>query len=404
MHSKGTPSTKSPLQSRTLSFRKSAIGEMARLADESGALDLSQGLPDFDPPGEVLEAAVEAIRGGDNQYTIPSGTLEFRRAIAGKYARHNDLDVDPEAEVTVMCGVSEAMLATILALTQPDDEAIILEPWYENYVPGCLMAGVKPRFVPLREPDYVFDPDELRAAFNDRTRLILVNTPHNPTGRVFTRDELTVIADLCQAFDTMAVTDEIYEHILYKGHQHVSLASLDGMEERTVTIGGLSKTYSVTGWRIGWAVAAAPLSRLIRKVHDYITVCAPAPPQAAGIAALALPDSYYAEMCAQFEARGEILLGALRKSGLGYTEPEGAYYVMMDFRDVDWDQAAYSEPGWTRDRAFAEYMAREVGVAGVPGSSFYSDRSQGTSRIRLNFAKSEEKLREAATRLTRIGR
>jgi aminotransferase len=388
---------------RTEPFRESVIREMTRLGNESGAVNLSQGLPDFDPPPAVLASAVAAIQNGDNQYTFPFGTLAFREAIAAKSARYNHIPVDPETEVTVTCGVSEAIMATILALTDPGDEVIVLEPWYENYVPDCQMVGVRPRFVSLREPEYTFDPDELRAAFNDRTRLILLNTPHNPTGRVFGRAELMTIAALCQEFDVIAVVDEIYEQIFYDGHEHVSIGSLEGMHDRTVTICGLSKTYAVTGWRIGWAIAASPLTAVIRKVHDYLTVCAPAPFQAAGVVALGLPGSYYVEMRDQYATRRTILLDTLDAIGASYREPEGAYYVMVDFRDVGWERRAGCSSGQTLDRVFAEYLAREVGVAVVPGSSFYADGSRGASRVRFNFAKLEDTLWEADRRLRRLG-
>jgi aminotransferase len=259
-------------------------------------------------------------------------------------------------------------------------------------VPACILAGAVPRFVPLREPDYTFDPGELRAAFGPRTRLVIVNTPHNPTGRVFTRPELEAIAAACQAFDVVAVTDEIYEHILYDGREHVSIGSLPGMEERTVTCSGLGKTYAVTGWRVGWAVAAPPLTNLMRKVHDYLTICAPAPFQRAGVAALALPPSYYEDMRAEYTARREILLGGLEAAGLPYHAPEGAYYVMADVAGL----------GWEDDRAFAEYAAREIGVAVVPGSSFYHGPVKGTTRVRFNFAKQRETLEAAARRLARL--
>jgi aspartate/methionine/tyrosine aminotransferase len=387
---------------RTAPFQESVIREMTRLGDEAGAINLSQGLPDFDPPPEVLEAAVKAIRDGQNQYTFPFGSPAFRQAVAAKYARYNRIIADPESEVTITCGVSEALMSTILALTDPGDEVIIFEPWYENYVPDCWMAGVRPQFVPLYEPGYTFDPGDLRAAFHARTRLIMVNSPHNPTGRVFSRAELESIAALCQEFDVVAVTDEIYERILYDGRKHVSIGSLPGMGGRTVTISGLGKTYAVTGWRIGWAVAAAPLTATIRKVHDYLTVCAPAPFQAAGIAALGLPDTYYAGMCAQYAARRTILLAALDGAGVAYFEPQGAYYVMADWSAVAWDEPRFSRPGWTPDRAFAEYMAREVGVAVVPGSSFYTGPGKGASRVRLNFAKQSPTLHAAARRLQRL--
>lgn len=390
------------MAARTDPFQESVIREMTRLGDEAGAVNLSQGLPDFESPPEVLEAARQAIREGDNQYTFPFGTRAFREAVAQRYARYNRITADPESEVTITCGVSEALMSTILALTDPGDEAIILEPWYENYVPGCLMAGVRPRFVPLREPGYTFDPDELRSAISPRTRLILINTPHNPTGRVFSRGELRAIRALCQDFGVIAVTDEIYDRILYDGHEHVSIASLEGMRERTVTISGLGKTYAVTGWRVGWAVAPAALTALIRKVHDYLTVCAPAPFQAAGIVALGLPEAYYADMCAQYAARRAILLGALDEAGVPYRTPQGAYYVMADIQGLKWERDPGYDPRWSVDRAFAEYAAREIGVAVVPGSSFYAGHDRGTTRVRLNFAKREETLREAAGRLQRL--
>jgi len=394
--------THSRIAARTAPFQESVIREMTRLGNEAGAINLSQGLPDFASPPEVLEAALEAIRSGDNQYTFPFGTLAFRTAVAAKYRGYNRIPADPETEVTITCGVSEALMSTILALTDPGDEVITLEPWYENYVPDCQMAGVRPVFVSLREPDYAFDPDELRAAFSDRTRLILVNTPHNPTGRVFSRGELDIIAALCREFDAIAVTDEIYDRILYDGHEHVSIGSLDGMRARTVTISGLGKAYAVTGWRVGWAVAAAPLTAMIRKVHDYLTVCAPAPFQAAGVVALGLPEDYYTRMCAQYATRRALLLNVLDEVAMPYRKPEGAYYVMAGFGDLVWERGHFSNPDWTADRAFAEYMAREIGVAVVPGSSFYAGSEQGTSRVRFNFAKQENTMREAAKRLQKL--
>jgi aminotransferase len=263
------------------------------------------------------------------------------------------------------------------------------------------MAGAVPRFVPLREPDYTFDPAELRAAFNDRTRLILINTPHNPTGRVFTRAELEEVARLCQEFGVIAVTDEIYEYILFDGRAHVSIGSLPGMEDRAVTISGLGKTYALTGWRVGWTVAHPRITGLIRKVHDYLTICAPAPFQAAGIAALALPDDFYTRLRDEYAGRRAILLDALDAAGLRYLAPQGAYYVMAGFAHLDWDAEKYARSDWTLDRVFAEYMAREVGVAVVPGSSFYY-RGGGETRVRFNFAKQETTLSEAARRLRKL--
>ncbi len=384
---------------RTEPFQESVIREMTRLGDEAGAVNLSQGLPDFDSPPEVLAAALAAIRQGENQYTFPFGLPQFRASIAEKCRVYNHVAADPETDITVTCGVSEAMMSTILALTDPGDEVVILEPWYENYLPDCQMAGAVPRFVPLREPDYTFDPRELRAAFNNRTRLILVNTPHNPTGRVFTRAELSEIAALCQEFGVVAVTDEIYEYILYDGREHASIGSLAGMEDRTVTISGLGKTYALTGWRVGWAVAHPRITGLVRKVHDYLTICAPAPFQEAGITALGLPDTFYSGLREEYAFRRAILLDALKAAGLRYREPEGAYYVMADFGGLDWDAHKYARPEWSLDRIFAEYTARDIGVAVVPGSSFYY-RGGGETRVRFNFAKREVTLREAARRLT----
>lgn len=397
---------KQPLARRTEPFQESVIREMTRLGDEAGAVNLSQGLPDYDSPPEVLAAAVEAIRKGENQYTFPFGTAEFRRAIAEKTGRYNKIPTNPETDVTVTCGVSEAVMSTIMALTDPGDEVVILEPWYENYLPACLMAGAVPRFVPLREPDYTLDPDELRKAFSIRTRLIMINTPHNPTGKVFTRAELEPIARLCQEFDVIAVTDEIYEYILFDGREHVSIGSLPGMQDRTVTISGLGKTYALTGWRVGWTVAAPPITALLRKVHDYMTICAPAPFQAAGITALGMAETFYADLRAEYTHRRSILLPALEQAGFTFRPPEGAYYTMLDFAALDWDETKYTHPGWSSDRAFAEYIAREIGVAMVPGSSFYyhapgSAVRQGMSRMRVNFAKKESTLQEAARRLLR---
>jgi aspartate/methionine/tyrosine aminotransferase len=365
------------------------IREMTRLGAEVGGINLAQGLPDFEPPRELVAALRRALgRPGLHQYTFPWGAEGFRQAIAAKCARFNSFSPDPGREITVTCGVSEAACAAIFALTEPGDEVVILEPWYENYLPACVLAGVTPRFVPLTEPDYALDVPALAKAINRRTRLILVNTPANPSGRVFTREELTEMARLCQRHGVIAVVDEIYEHIWSEGHPHVSLASLAGMEGLAVTLCGLGKSYAVTGWRVGWAIAAEPLTALIRKVHDYLTICAPAPFQEAGCAALALPDGYYVALRKAYARRRKILLEALTRAGLAFTPPEGAYYVMADAKDL----------GWRDDRAFVDYLARKVGVVAVPGSSFYTG-SGGKTRARFNFAKREETLREAARRL-----
>ncbi len=384
---------------RTAGFQESVIREMTRLGDSTGAVNLSQGLPDFLAPAAVLDAAVEAIRQGENQYTFPFGDLAFRDAIAAKYQRDNGVVFNPESEITVTCGVSEAMIATILALTDPGDEVIILEPWYENYLPDCALAGVTPRFVALQLPDYALDRAELAKAFNDKTRLILINTPHNPTGRVFSKEDLAFIAGLCKQYDVIAVTDEIYEYILYDGVQHISIASLEGMRERSVTISGLGKTFSVTGWRIGWAAACGPLSVLIRKVHDYLTVCAPAPFQKAGITALNLGNDYFEHVIRQYTQTKEMFLPGLRGAGFEIYVPEGAYYVMADYSGIDWPEEKYQNLAWTKDRAFAEFLARDIGVAVVPGSSFYHRAEDGAHLVRFNFAKKEATLLEAVKRL-----
>jgi aminotransferase len=378
------------LSRRTAPFQESVIREMTRLHAEVGGVNLAQGLPDFDPPKELVAALEESIgRSENHQYGFTWGVPAFREAIAAKTARVNGIRADPAAEITVTCGVSEGVAAAVLALTEPGDEAIVLEPWYENYVPACALAGVVPRFVPLTRPDFRLDETALAKAITKRTRIVFVNTPGNPSGRVFTREELAAVARLCQRHGLIAVTDEIYEHIWFDGHRHVSLGSLPGMEDRTVTLSGLGKTYAVTGWRVGWAVAAAPLTALVRKVHDYLTICAPTAFQDAGRAALALPDSYYDRLRGAYARRRTILLDALEAAGLAFAAPEGAYYVMVDGAPL----------GWRDDWALVDFLARKVGVIAVPGSSFYA-RGGGRTLIRVNFAKTEATLREAARRLT----
>jgi L-glutamine---4-(methylsulfanyl)-2-oxobutanoate aminotransferase len=377
-----------PLSTRTRPFQESVIREMTRLSEKIGGVNLAQGLPDFAPPAAITKALGSALRDPANhQYAFTWGSARLREAVARKTAQVNGIRADPADEVTVTCGVSEAVAAAVLALTEPGDEALVLEPFYENYVPACVLASVTPRFVPLTEPDYRLDAKKLEAAIRKRTRLIFVNTPGNPSGRVFTRDELSDIARLCARHGIVAVTDEIYERIWFDGNRHVSLGSLPGMEDRTVTLSGLGKTYAVTGWRVGWAVAPAPLTALIRKVHDYLTIAAPTLFQAAGVAALALPESYYEKQRAEYARRRALLLPALEASGLAFTPPEGAYYVMVDAAPL----------GWRDDWKFVDFLARKVGVIGVPGSSFYA--RGGKTRVRLNFAKKEETLREAARRL-----
>ncbi|HHH42416.1 MAG TPA: aminotransferase class I/II-fold pyridoxal phosphate-dependent enzyme [Chloroflexi bacterium] len=384
--------TPPPLAARTQPFIESVIREMTRLAEEHAAINLSQGLPDFDPPEPVRAAAIEALRQGANQYSFTWGDPRFRAAIAEKYRRDNDLEVDPEQEVTVTCGVSEGVVAAVLALSDPGDEAIILEPYYENYVPACLMAGLIPRYVSLRPPAYTLDPEELEAAWSPRTRLLLLTNPDNPTGRVFRREELAAIADFCVRRNVIAVVDEIYEYITYGEHRHISLATLPGMAERTVTVSGLGKSYAVTGWRVGWTVAAPSLTALIRKAHDYLTICAPTPFQVAGITALRLPPTYYDQLRADYHRRRAILLEALEVTGFPFTPPQGAYYVMAEITPF----------GFADDWAFATHLVREIGVAVVPGSSFYHRPADGAQTVRFTFAKRESTLREAARRLARL--
>ncbi|HZQ34715.1 MAG TPA: aminotransferase class I/II-fold pyridoxal phosphate-dependent enzyme [Dehalococcoidia bacterium] len=374
---------------RTSVFTESVIREMSRLAALHGAVNLAQGYPDFPAPRAIKDAAIAAINADFNQYAITWGAKPLRDAIAKKAREFNGIVAEPERDITVTCGATEAMMATMLALIEPGDEVIVFEPFYENYNPDAALAGAKLVFVPLRAPAYRFEPDELRAAFGPRTRAIVVNTPHNPTGRVFTRDELETIAALCREFNVVAITDEIYEHIIYDGRQHISLATLPEMAERTITISGFSKTFSVTGWRLGYVIARPPWSDAIRKCHDFLTVGAPAPLQEAGAVALGFPQSFYDELRAGYTRRRGMLLEALRDAGFGCAAPEGAYYIMADIRPVT-DLS---------DVEFTRYLIEQVGVAPVPGSSFCNDAQLGRSTVRFTFSKGEETLAEAARRL-----
>jgi aminotransferase len=373
-------------------FTESVIRDMTRLANLHGAVNLSQGFPDFPAPEEVKEAARRAISGDINQYAITWGARSLREAIAAKFTRLYGVPVDPEREVTVTCGSTEAMIATLLAVLDPGDEVVVLEPFYENYGPDAVLSGAVPRFVKMRPPDWTFDRDELRGAFSVKTRAIIVNTPNNPTGKVFTREELEFIAGLCREHDALAITDEIYEHILYDGAVHIPMASLPGMAERTVTINGMSKTYSVTGWRVGWAIAPPVLTAAIRKVHDFLTVGAASPLQEAGAIALALPDEYYRAMAAAYTRRRDRLVPILQRAGFRTHVPRGAYYVMTEIDGL----------GWNDDVAFARHLVEEVGVAVVPGSSFYRDPADGRRQVRFAFCKKDATLDEAERRLSRL--
>ena len=373
-------------------FTESVIREMTRLAQLHGAVNLSQGFPDFPAPEVVKEAARRAVASDINQYAITWGARSLRQAIAVKFERLYGLAVDPEREVTVTCGSTEAMIAALLAVLDPGDEVVVFEPFYENYGPDAILSGAQPRFVRLRPPDWSFDADELARAFSAKTRAVIVNTPNNPTGKVFTRAELETIAGLCRRHDALAITDEIYEHILYDGAVHVPMATLPGMAERTITINGMSKTYSVTGWRVGWAVAPPVLTSAIRKVHDFLTVGAAAPLQEAGAVALALPEGYYRELAQAYTVRRGRLLAILERAGLRPYRPAGAYYVMTETAGLGWDD----------DVAFARHLIETVGVAVVPGSSFYQDPADGRCQVRFAFCKKEETLAEAERRLAKL--
>src|SRR5947209_20048087 len=378
-------------------FTESVIREMTRQAMLYGAINLAQGFPDFPAPAEIKQAAQEAVAADINQYAITWGAKNLRQAIARKMQEWQGISVDPEKEVTVCCGSTEAMISTLLAVSNAGDEVVIFEPFYENYGPDSVLCGAKPRFVKLRPPtskdgEWTFAEQELRAAFHNNTKAIILNTPNNPTGKVFSRTELELIRDLCVEFNVLAITDEIYEHILYEDAQHISIARLDGMRERTVTINGLSKSYSVTGWRVGWAVAPPSITNAIRKVHDFLTVGAPAPLQEAGAIALDLPAIYYQRLAENYRTRRDHLMPALVEAGFRCFRPRGAYYVMTDI----------SAFGFPDDITFTQYLVKEVGVAAVPGSSFYDDPRDGAQQVRFAFCKRDQTLDEAARRLRKL--
>jgi aspartate/methionine/tyrosine aminotransferase len=377
------------LADRVSHFSESVIREMTRLAARHGAINLGQGMPDFETPQEIKDAAAKAIQDGYNQYAITWGAPALREAIARKVAKFNGIPCDPDRNVTVCCGATECMMATMLALVDPGDEVVIFQPFYENYGPDAIISGAKPVWVPLRPPLWRFDPDELRRAFSSRTKAIILNTPNNPTGHVFTRDELSLVAQLCQRFNAFALADEIYEYIIHNDQPHVSIASLPGMLERTVTISGLSKTFSVTGWRLGYCIAPSEISNGIRKAHDFLTVGAPHPLQMAGVAALNLPDEYYAKLKRDYTRRRDLFLPYLLEAGLTVYDPEGAYYVMTDISPL----------GWDNDTTFVKAMIEQIGVSAVPGSSFYSPKELGHTMVRFMFAKRDETLHAAGERM-----
>jgi len=380
------------LSAKAEQFTESVIREMTRLAMKHGAVNLSQGFPDFAAPAEIKEAARQAISDDINQYAITWGAKPLRDAIVEKFERTQGVRVDPEREITVCCGSTEAMMSSMMAIINPGDEIVVFEPFYENYGPDAILSGATPRFVRLRPPDWSYDERELAAAFGPHTKAIILNTPNNPTGKVFTRAELEFIRDLCVRWNALCITDEIYEHILYDGAEHVSMARIDGMRDRTIVINGMSKTYSVTGWRVGWAIAPPEATQSIRKVHDFLTVGAAAPLQQAGAIALHSPQSYYEKLAKDYAVRRERLLNILSSAGFTVFKPRGAYYIMTDI----------SRFRFSDDLTFAKFLVEKVGVAVVPGSSFYNDARDGASQVRFTFCKKESTLALAEERLSHL--
>lgn len=374
---------------KAANFTESVIRDMTRLCLKHQGVNLAQGFPDFPAPEEIKEAAVRAIRNDLNQYAITWGTATLRQAIAEKFFWYNGVKVDPEKEITVCCGATEGMIASLLAIVNPGEEVIVFEPFYENYGPDTILCGALPRYITLHEPDWHFDEKELARTFNEHTKAIIINTPHNPTGKVFSREELQIIANLCLKWGVVAVTDEIYEHILYDGARHLSIASLPGMRDQTITINSLSKTYSLTGWRVGWAIAAPQLTSSLRKVHDFLTVGAAHPLQEAAAVALRSEPSYYQALAVGYRERRDFLLASLEEVGFKVFRPPGAYYIMTDVGHF----------GFRDDFDCAYYLVEKVGVATVPGSCFYSDPEKGRTKVRFAFPKKMETLRQAVSKL-----
>lgn len=386
---------------KAASFTESVIREMSREAVKYGAVNLGQGFPDWPAPPDIKQKAIEAIEADHNQYAITWGVKPFRDAIAAKTRWFLGLDIDPETEITVTCGSTEGMIAAMMATVDPGEEVVVFEPFYENYSPDAILSDAVPRHVPLYRTDagFVFDRDELRAAFNERTRAIIICNPNNPTGKVYTREELEFIADLCKEFDALCFTDEIYEHIIYDDARvpaaaHICMATLPGMRDRTVVVNSLSKTYSVTGWRVGYCIAPPDITSAIRKVHDFLTVGAANPLQHAGTYALSLPTSYYDELLTEYQRKRDFIVPVLRDAGFRCDMPEGAYYVMCDISGF----------GFANDVEFTKHLIRNIGVAVVPGSSFYHDGSLGAQMVRFCFCKKDETLEAAAENLRRLGR
>jgi aminotransferase len=393
------------LSAKAEQFTESVIREMTRLALKHDAVNLSQGFPDFAAPAEIKEAARQAISDDINQYAITWGAKALRDAIVEKFERTQGIRVDPEREITICCGSTEAMMSAMMAIINPGDEIVVFEPYYENYGPDAILSGATPRFVKMKQPAneddvWSYDEDELAAAFGPKTKAIILNTPNNPTGKVFTRGELEFIRDLCVRWNAYCITDEIYEHILYDNTEHITMARIDGMRDRTIVINGMSKTYSVTGWRVGWAIAPAEATASIRKVHDFLTVGAAAPLQQAGATALKQPQSYYDKLATTYTEKRARLLKILTHAGFTVFKPRGAYYIMTDISHFHFDEAKY--PAGSRDVSFAKYLVEKIGVACVPGSSFYNNAQDGASQVRFTFCKKEETLAAAEARLTKL--
>ncbi len=371
-------------------FTESVIREMTRVARQHESVNLAQGFPDFDPPPELVDAAAKAIQEDHHQYSITWGALRFRQALARKQSRFMGLALEPDKHITVTCGSTEAMMASLMAVCDPGDKVIIFSPFYENYAADTILSGSESIYVPLHPPDFNFDPDELRRAFQQGVKALVLCNPSNPTGKVFTPEELGVIAGLAQEYDAFVITDEVYEHIIYAPHEHTYMAALPGMFDRTISCGSLSKTYAISGWRLGYAIAPPHLSDGIRKVHDFLTVGAPAPLQEAAVTALNFPPAYYDQLRTEYTHRRDIFLRYLDQAGLTYTNPQGAYYVLLDISDF----------GFQDDMEFCLWLVKEIGVAAVPGSSFF--REPVNHLIRINFAKREETLVAAGERLLKL--
>jgi aspartate/methionine/tyrosine aminotransferase len=385
--------TRKIASNRANQFQESVIREMSRLSAQHQAVNLAQGLPDFPCPPELKEAVTRAVFDDVNQYAITWGDKFLRQAITEQTKKFTGLSIEPETDITVCCGATEAMVATMLALVDPGDEVVVFEPFYENYGPDSILCGAVPRYVKLHAPNWTFDEEELAKAFNENTRAIIINTPHNPTGKVFNLQEMTAIANLCQKYNVLALTDEIYEHILYDGAKHVSMAALPGMADLTVTINSLSKTYSVTGWRVGWAIAKPELTLPIRKVHDFLTVGSPAPLQRAAVTAINMPDKYYADLKAKYAERRTMMLEILDGVGIPYYKPEGAYYAFCDISGL----------GFKSDMDFTKYLVKDVGVAVVPGGSFFGPEAENRHNyVRFCFSRKEETMLAAKERLQKL--